>query len=125
VASSTTNLIVLAMGEMDVLETHINPDWSLGNQTSVGAVLQLCSNKAQHVFATPKESDPGCIVYIGLCLVEALLLAISSVPSTTVLQTYQSILLVSSPIASVRFQETAIDKFQIGLKASGRLLVAR
>jgi hypothetical protein len=116
---------VLAMGETDVAETHINPDWSLGNQTSVGAVLQLCSDKAQHVFTAPKEPDSGCVVYISLCLVETLLLAISSVPSITVQQTYQSILLVPSPIASVRFQETAIDKFQIGLKASGRLLVAR
>jgi hypothetical protein len=86
-------------------------------------MLQLRSNQSQHILTTAKKLEAGGIVNIGLGLVKAFLFLQSA--RTQVLPippTYQSILLASRPVASMRLQEASIDELEVRFKRARRLI---
>lgn len=103
-------------------DTHINPNWALGDQANLSTVLHLCCHESQHILAASEELKSSRVVDAGLCFVEALLWNVSICQLIMLIFTYKSILLASSAIACMRFQEAPVNELQIRLDAAWRRL---
>lgn len=75
---------------------YIDPDRLASELTSLGLILQLRGDQAEHILAAMKKLAPGRIVDASLGLVEAL----------------EGILLATGAVASVRLQATVPDEAQ-------------
>ena len=88
-------------------------------------MLQLRSDQSQHILTASKKLEPGSIVDIGLSFVETFLyICLDMSRVLYLLQTYQSILLTSRSVSSMRLQEAPIDELEICFERARRLIFA-